>query len=81
MERFHKEIAVGKQTRTFVFTQMKNVNGVKFFVTTKDENEKDISFSILQKEAEVWKLMPGSLRWLYDIESELADAIIDTRLQ
>lgn len=81
MERFQKDIAVGNDTRTFVFTKMRNVNGVKFFVTTKDENEKNISFSLLQKEAEVWKLMPGSLRWLYNIESELADAIIDTRLQ
>jgi hypothetical protein len=24
--------------------------------------------------------MPGALRWLYDIEDELSNAVIDTRL-
>jgi len=81
MERFHKEIAVGNETRLFEFTQMENVNGVKFFITSQDENKKAISFSLKRKEGFQWKLMPGSLPWLYDIESQLADAIIDTRLQ
>jgi len=80
MERFNKEIEVGTETRVFEFTRMKNVNGVKFFITSKDENKKPISFSLQKKESD-WKLMPGSLRWLYDIESQLSDAIIDTRLQ
>ncbi len=81
MEKFNKEIVVGKETRVFEFTKMKNVDGVKFFITSKDENKKAISFSLKQKEGFDWKLMPGSLRWLYDIESQLADAIISTRLQ
>ena len=59
---------------------MRNANGAKFFVTSKDENKKPISFSLKQNDSD-WKLVPGSLRWLYDIESQLADAIIDTRLQ
>lgn len=81
MERFSKEIAVGNEIRLFEFTKMKNVNGVKFFITSKDENQKAICFSLKQKEQKGWKLIPGSLRWLYDIESQLSDAIIDTRLQ
>ena len=80
MERFNKEIAVGTETRLFEFTRMKNVNGVKFFITSKDENQKAISFSLKEKDSQ-WKLVPGSLRWLYDIESLLADAIVSTRLQ
>ena len=81
MDRFSKEIAVGKETRMFVFTRMENVNGVKFFVTSKDERKKDISFSLMRRKEEGWKLLPGSLRWLYAIEPELAAAIVDTRLQ
>lgn len=53
---------------------MHNVNGVKFFVTSTDEKKKPISFSLKQRDAE-WKLLPGSLRWLYAIEPQLADAI------
>ena len=78
MERFQKEILVGDESRLFEFTMMKNVNGVKFFVTSKDEKKKPISFSLKQKES-IWKLMPGSLRWLYAIEGEPADAIADHR--
>jgi hypothetical protein len=81
MERFSKEIAVGKETRMFVFTRMENVNGVKFFVTSNDENKKAISFSLMRRKEDGWKLLPGSLRWLYAIEPELASAIVDTRLQ
>jgi hypothetical protein len=80
MERFTKEIEVGKETRLFEFTMMKNVNGEKFFITTKDANKKPVSCSVRQKEAKEWKLIPGSHRWLYEIESQLSDAIIDTRL-
>ena len=74
MERFNKEIVVEQEARTFEFTKMRNVNGVKFFVTSNDKNKKAISFSLTKKDAD-WKLMPGSLRWLYGIESQLADAI------
>jgi len=81
MERFSKEIAVGKETRMFVFTRMENVNGVKFFVTSNDENKKAISFSLMRRKEDGWKLLPGSLRWLYAIEPELAAAIVDTRMQ
>lgn len=80
MERFTKEISVGKENRLFVFTRMENVNGVKFFITSKDENKKPISFSLVRSKEESWKLNPGSLRWLYEIEDQLADAILDTRL-
>jgi len=79
MERFNKEILVGEETRVFEFTRMKNVNGVKFFVTSKDENKKAISFSLHKKDAG-WKLVPGSLRWLYEIESQFDEAIESTRL-
>ena len=80
MERFVKEIAVGNETRLFVFTRMENVNGVKFFITSNDEKKKPISFSLTRAKEDNWKLRPGSLRWLYEIESQLSDAIRDTRL-
>ena len=81
MEKFNKEITVGKETRLFQFTYMKNMLGVKFFITSQDENKKPISFSLTKKDDADWKLSPGSARWLYPIESQLADAITDTRLQ
>ena len=80
MERFTKEIAVGNETRSFEFTMIRNYQGVKFFITSKDANNKPISFSLKEKEKRVWKLTPGSTRWLYEIESQLSDAIADTRL-
>jgi hypothetical protein len=80
MNRFTKEIAVGNESRLFVFERMENVNGVKFFITSKDEKNKPISFSLLRGKENTWKLMPGALRWLYAIESQLAGAILDTRL-
>lgn len=81
MDRFTKEIVVGNEPRLFEFTMMKNLNGVKFFITSKDENKKPISFSVKQRDNEgQWRLNPGSLRWLYDIETEISDAIMDTRL-
>ena len=80
MDRFVKEIAVGNETRLFVFTRMENVNGVKFFITSKDEKKKPISFSLTRAKEDNWKLGPGSLRWLYEIESQLSDAIHETRL-
>jgi hypothetical protein len=80
MERFTKEIAVGNETRLFEFTMIRNYQGVKFFITSKDANNKPISFSLKEKEKRVWKLTPGSTRWLYEIENQLSDAIADTRL-
>ena len=80
MERFTKAIVVGYENRSFVFQRMENVNGVKFFITSQDEKNKPIAFSLKRGVEKTWKLMPGSLRWLYSIESQLSDAIIDTRL-
>jgi hypothetical protein len=80
VDQFTKEIIVGKENRLFVFTRMENVNGVKFFITSKDEKKKPISFSVTRAKKDTWMLSPGSLRWLYDIESQLSDAIRDTRL-
>ena len=80
MEQFSKEIAIGKEKRIFAFTRMENVNGVKFFVTSNDENKKPISFSLRLGKEDTWKLLPGSLRWLYAIEDQLAEAILDTQL-
>ena len=79
MDRFTKEIDVGTESRVFEFTMLRNFNGVKFFITTKDEQKKPISFSLKQNDDKVWKLLPGSLRWLYAIEHQLSDAIVDTR--
>lgn len=81
MDRFSKKIAVGNETRLFEFTKMQNANGVKFFITSSDVDQKPISFSLKRnKHTEGWKLVPGSLRWLYEIEEELSDAIMETRL-
>jgi len=80
MDTFTKEIAVGTETRIFVFTRMENINGVKFFITSNDEKKNPISFSLIRAKEDNWKLIPGSLRWLYAIESQLSDAIRNTRL-
>ena len=81
MERFSKEIKVGNETRLFQFTRLQNFNGVKFFITSVDENQKPISFSLRQKDGDTWKLVAGSQRWLYSIEEELSNAIIETRIK
>ena len=80
MNRFTKKLAVGNETREFVFTRMENTNGVKFFITSTDANRKPISLSLRQQDYAIWKLVPGSLRWLYDIEQDLSDAIVETRV-
>lgn len=77
MERFKKEITVNNEPRVFEFNLMKNMNGVKFFITSKDAEQKPIAFSLTEKEKGSWKLTPGSLRWLYDIEIELSNAILE----
>ena len=81
MERFKKEITVNNETRVFEFSRMKNMSGVKFFITSKDSNEKPIAFSLKETGEGNWKLTPGSLRWLYEIEGELSSAIVDTQMR
>lgn len=78
MERFTKKIIVGNESRSFEFERMENVNGIKFFITSEDEKKKPIAFSLKQGLEKKWKLTPGSHRWLYDIESQLSDAIVDS---
>ena len=80
MERFKKEITVDNESRVFEFMRMKNMSGVKFFITSKDSKEKPIAFSLKETGEGNWKLTPGSLRWLYDIEIELSDAIRDKQM-
>jgi hypothetical protein len=60
---------------------MTSMSGVKFFITSTDSNQKPIAFSLKQTDRGNWKLTPGSLRWLYDIETELSAAIIETQKQ
>ena len=82
MDRFLKEIEVDKKLRQFSFTRMENVNGEKFFITSKDTNQKPMSFSLRQNNhTGSWKLALGSPRWLYDIEEELSNAIMETRVR
>jgi hypothetical protein len=81
MDRFSKKIVVDNEARLFEFERMQNVNGVKFFVKSTDANQKPFACSLKQNEHGAnWKLIPGSLRWLYQIEGELSDAILETRL-
>jgi len=81
MDRFKKEITVNNEVRVFQFDRMTSMSGVKFFITSTDSNRKPIAFSLKQTDRGNWKLTPGSLRWLYDIETELSDAIIETQRQ
>ena len=81
MERFIKEITVDNETRVFEFNKMKNMNGVKFFITSKDSKQKPIAFSLRETGEGNWKLTPGSLRWLYDIEIELSNAILEREIR
>jgi len=79
MEQFSKQIAIGKTKKVFQFTRIENINGVKFFITSSDLNEKAFSFSMKQNQyTSDWKLIPGSQRWLYDLEEVLSDAIMAT---
>ncbi len=81
MERFKKEITVDNEKKLFEFSRMKDMSGVKFFITSTDANKKPIAFSLKQTGDGNWKLTPGSLRWLYGIEVELSDAIRDTQIK
>lgn len=81
MERFSKKIVVGKENKLFEFTRIKNTNGVKFFIKSTDTNQKPFACSLTQSQhGSNWKLVPGSQRWLYEIEDELSNAILETRL-
>lgn len=81
MDQFSKKIAIGKETRLFQFSRMENTNGVKFFITSHDLSQKAFSFSMKQNGYDSnWKLIPGSQRWLYEIEEDLSHAIMETRL-
>lgn len=64
----------------FYFNRLQNTQGVKFFITSHNEEKKAISFSVKENEQAEWKLFPGAARWLYTIESQLSDAIVETRL-
>lgn len=76
MDQFSKTIVVEKQKRLFQFSRIENANGVKYFITSTDADEKPVAFSLRQNRYdEHWKLVPGSLRWLYAIEEKLSDAI------
>lgn len=79
MERFTKEIKVDGQKRLFCFTRIQNIDGTKFFITSEDEMNKPISFSMKKNKYGDWALTPGSLRWLYDLSPTLADAIVETQ--
>jgi hypothetical protein len=81
MERFKKEITVNNEMRVFEFNWMKNMIGVKFFITSIDSEQKPIAFSLTQTDAGNWRLTPGSLRWLYDIETELSNAILERQIR
>ena len=78
MDQFSKTIAVGEEQRLFEFTRMENASGVKFFITSKDSNQKPVACSLRQNKHGVnWKLVPGSLRWFYQVEDDLSDAILE----
>lgn len=79
MEQFSKALVVGNENRLFLFRKIENTNGVKFFITSEDDNQKPIAFNLKQNpHGTNWKLVPGSLRWLYQIEEALSDAIEET---
>lgn len=77
MEQFQKEIMVGAAQRRFYFKKITYAEGVKFFITSVDDKNKPISFSMKKNKEGLWSLTPGSLRWLYDINKDLADAIVE----
>ena len=81
MDRFKKEITVNNEPKVFEFNRMKNMIGVKFFITSTDSKQKPIGFSLIQTGEGNWRLTPGSLRWLYDIETELSNAILERQVR
>jgi hypothetical protein len=81
MDRFKKEITINNEPKVFEFNRMKNMSGVKFFITSTDLKQKPIAFSLTETGEGNWKLTPGSLRWLYDIEIELSNAIREMQIK
>jgi hypothetical protein len=80
MEQFSKQIKVGKETRLFQFKKIEDANGVKFFITSGHLTKDAFACSMKQNKYDAdWKLVPGSQRWLYEIEETLADAIASTQ--
>ena len=75
MERFRKELIINNERRVFEFSKLKNMSGTKFFITSTDANQKPFACSLKETDEGDWKLVPGSLRWLYEIETELSNAI------
>lgn len=71
---------VGTESKQFRFKKIMNMEGLKFFITTVDNQQKPISFSMKKNIHGAWALTPGSLRWLYDIQTALADAIMETQV-
>lgn len=81
MEQFSKEIKVGKETKLFLFKRIEDTNGVKFFITSGHLTKDAFACSMKQNKYDAeWKLVPGSQRWLYNIEGDLSDAIENTRM-
>ena len=81
MERVRKDITVNNEARAFEFKRMKSMIGIKFFITSTDANQKPIAFSLKERDNGEWKLLPGALRWLYDIETELSNAIREMEME
>jgi ATP-dependent RNA circularization protein (DNA/RNA ligase family) len=79
MEQFNKVIMVGTESKWFQFKKMKNTEGIKFFITTVDEKQKPLSFSMKKNIKGEWALTSGFLRWLYDIQTAPTDAIMETQ--
>lgn len=81
MEQFSKQIEIGKETRLLQFKKIRNVDGEKFFITSGHLSKGAFSCSMKQNAYDSnWKLVPGSHRWLYEIEETLSDAILQTSL-
>lgn len=78
MMQFNKYIQVGTSNRRFEFTRIENFEGMKYFITTVDEADKPVSFSMRKDKYDQWALTPGSKRWIYEITSELSDAISES---
>ena len=60
---------------------MKNMSGVKFFITSKDSKQKPIAFSLRETEEGDWKLTPGSLTLAIRNRGELSNAIVERQMK
>jgi hypothetical protein len=78
MKQFSKEIKVGEETRLFQFKRIADASGEKFFITSGYLTKDAFCCSMKQNAyTSDWKLIPGSRRWLYEIEESLSDSIIE----